>query len=89
MTHHPFRDAALHMFERQDSLDGGAAWIARFHPYDTYPVFFSGSTESAARAQAEAFRADAVAKHEASFINRQAAIEKARQTRQAKKEAAE
>jgi hypothetical protein len=89
MTHHPFRDAPLHVFERVDTLDGGANYLARFYPYDTYPVFFSGKNEDAARAQAEAFRADAIAKNEASFITRQAALEKARQTRQAKKDAAE
>ena len=89
MAHHPFRDAALHVFERDDMLDGGAAWIARFHPYDTYPVFFSGGTEAAARAQAEKFRNDAVAKNEAAFIRSKEAGDRFRAARLKKQEGAE
>ncbi len=89
MTHHPFRAAPLHVFERIFDGDmSGYAFIAQFHPYKTYPVFFPGATEEAARVSAETFRDETVAKYEAQFIARQEAIEKARLTREAKKEAA-
>lgn len=81
MTHHPFRDAELRVFKRIDADE----FIARFAPYDTYPVFWAGSTEAEARDRAEAFRADAIAKHESNFITRAEALEKARLTRKARK----
>jgi len=88
MTHHPFRDAELHVFGRMDDGHNGASFIARFWPYETYPVFFPGATEADAQSLAYRFRDEAVAKYEAQFIARQEAIEKARLTREAKKEAA-
>lgn len=88
MTHHPFRDAALHVFERVDSERYGCSFIARFWPYETYPVFFPGATEADARGSAEAFRAEAIAKHEAAFIAKQEAAAKARASREKKAAAA-
>lgn len=67
---HPIRKAKLHTFERKDLEKGGVDWIARFHPYSTYPVFFTGKTEDEAVAKAEALRAEAIEKHEQSCINR-------------------
>lgn len=82
MSHqHPFRAAGLHLFQRADDETGGVQWIARFHPYDVYPIFFHGSTREEAQAAAEAFRADAVAKYEAKYI----ALAKAREARAAAK----
>ena len=88
MTAHPFRAAPLHVFERIFDGDmSGYAFIAQFHPYKTYPVFFPGATEEAARASAEAFRDDSVARYEAQFIARQESKVKADKARAAKKEA--
>jgi len=61
-------------------------WLARLHPYSVYPVFFSGATEDEVIAQAEALRAEAIAKHEASCIARQQAAAKARETRKARED---
>ena len=81
MTHHPFRDAELCVFKRIDADE----FVARFKPYDTYPVFWTGATEAEARERAEAFRADAIAKHEADFIARAEAAAKAKKIRARKK----
>jgi len=71
-THgHPMRQAEIHTFKRQGGAGRGVDWIARFHPYDLYPVFFHGSDEGAAIAAAEAIRSDAIKKHEAACITRQ------------------
>jgi hypothetical protein len=63
----------------------GPAFIAKFEPFKEYPIFFTGTTADAARESARKFAADAVAKNEATFLARQAAMEKARITRNAKK----
>lgn len=83
---HPFRAAELHTFKRRDHKTGGVQWIARFHPYDTYPMFWHGETEEAAVGAAEAFRAEAIAKNEANYIAKQKALEKARAAKAAKAE---
>lgn len=79
MTDHPIRKAALHVFAGIG--DAESIFIARFHPYDTYPIFWRGFSEAAVRQQAEAFRADVIEKHEAKFQARAAlrARTKARQ----------
>jgi len=89
MTQHPFRDAELHVFMRCNANGKGASYLARFFPYDTYPVLFFAASHDAAIAKAETFRADTIAKYEAAFITRQQAVEKARAARAAKKEVAE
>lgn len=81
MTHHPFRGAELCVFKRIDADE----FVARFKPYDTYPVFWTGATEAEARERAEAFRADAIVKHEADFIARAEAAAKAKKIRARKK----
>ena len=85
MTGHPIRNAALHIFARIDANEGGAQFIARFYPYDIYPVFFNGSTADEAVENAEKIRASAIEKHESSVIARQEARAKADATRKAKK----
>jgi len=89
MTHHPIRDAALHVFERTDDAAQGPRFMARFYPYSIYPVFFTGPTKDAAIASAEELRAEAIAKHEAAYILKQEAKAKAKAARDAKKEAAQ
>jgi hypothetical protein len=84
---HPLRNIGIAVFER---IEGeGPAFIAKLEPFKEYPIFFTGPTADAARQSARDFADDAVAKNEATFLARQAAMEKARITRAAKKEAAE
>ena len=84
--HHPMRDAELHTFERATDSGNGAIWIARFYPYDTYPVFFHGRTEADAVANAETLRAEAINKFEAGIIARKEAKAKAAEARAKKKD---
>jgi hypothetical protein len=80
---HPMRDIAVAVFQR---IEGdGPAFIAKFEPFKEYPIFFTGTTADAARESASQFAAEAVAKNEATFLARQASMEKARITRNAKK----
>ena len=86
---HPIRNAELHTFERGTDTGKGAIWIAMFHPYPTYPVFFQGKTEAAAIEAAEAMRTEAIEKHEAACILRQEQSRKAKERAAAKKAAKE
>ena len=81
---HPIRNHTIHVFQRRDGLAGGTPFIARFHPYDTFPIFFKGATEQAVIDAAEAFRTETIQKHEASVIARQEGQAKARSAREAK-----
>ena len=84
---HPMRNIAVAVFQR---IEGdGPAFIAKFEPFKEYPIFFTGSTADAARTAARDLAEDAVAKNEAAFIARQAAVEKGRAARAAKKVAAQ
>lgn len=85
-SQHPIRDADLHVFAGIGAAEG--RYIARFHPYDTYPIFFSGRSAEGAEGCAEAFRAETIAKHEGAFVSRQVARAKARAAREAKKSSA-
>ena len=82
--HHPMRDAEIHTFERANDSGKGACWIARFYPYNTYPVFFHGATEAAAIDNAEALRSAAIEKYEAGIIARKEAKLKAAKAREKK-----
>lgn len=86
MTHHPIRDAVLHVYQRDEEHDAGPEWIARFWPSKVYPLIFTGSTREEVVANAETLRSEAIEKHETAYINRQAALEKARATRERKKQ---
>lgn len=79
---HPIRAAELHVFQGIGAASG--CYAARFHPYDTYPLLFTGASADAVEAKAEDFRSEIIAKHEAAF----AARAQAKQARLAKKEAA-
>lgn len=85
MTHHPMRDARIHVFAGIDEAAG--KFIARFAPYDTYPILFIGSSADDVRQKAEDFRADAIARNEATYIARVEALTKARAARKAKEAA--
>lgn len=80
---HPIRKAPLHVWTRSDDLAAGKQFIARFHPYDVYPIFFSGDTQAEAVERAEHFRAQTIEVYEAKAISRMEAAAK----RKAKKEA--
>lgn len=84
MTGHPMRHAPLHVFQRIDGHEGGAQFVAMFAPYKNYPVTFYGATEGAATGAAEEMRREAIEKHEAAVIVRQAAKAKAAAKRAAK-----
>lgn len=84
---HPLRNIGIAVYER---IEGdGPGFIAKFEPFKEYPIFFTGATADAARQSALDFANDAVAKNEATFLARRAAIEKARAARAAKMGAAE
>lgn len=68
---HPIRKASIHTFQRVNSDGKGCEWVARFHPYKTYPILFSGKTRQEVIDAAETLRAEAINKHEAQVIHRQ------------------
>lgn len=70
---HPMRDAPVHVFQRTNPDGHGSAFIARFWPYSTYPVFATGQTEDEARTALETLRTEAIEKHEAAYIARREA----------------
>lgn len=86
---HPIRDAEIHVFNRMDGGKGGAEIIARFYPYDTYPVFAHGRTAAEAIAKLEVIRTEAIEKYEKQVIAREAAKVKRAATVAAKKAAKE
>ena len=75
---HPIRNAELHVFARVESNGKGAEFIARFHPYDNWPVFFKGGTPEEAESKAKDFRWECIKKHEANVIRRQEQAESMR-----------
>lgn len=78
---HPMRKAQIHTFKRCDGGYRGVNYIARFYPYDSYPVFFHGETEAEAIASAEALRTEAIDKYEKGIIIRQEAAIKSAETK--------
>lgn len=71
MDGHPIRNAELHIFERVNKSDNGSDFVARFHPYDTWPVFFKGQTREEAERKAAQFKQECLDKHEVDCIARQ------------------
>ena len=67
---HPIRAAVIHVWKRCDNEEKGAAYIARFHPYNTYPIFAEGKTPIEAMDKLEVIRAEAIDKHEKQVIQR-------------------
>ena len=78
---HPMRKAPIHVFKRCDGGYKGVNYIARFYPYDTYPVYFHGESQAEAIAAAEVLRSEAIDKFEKGIIARQIATIKAIETR--------
>lgn len=87
MTGHPIRDRKINVWQAPAG-QGSPRWIALFGDGSTFPIRFSGETESDVRARAEAFRADVLARHEAKYLMRLSAVENARLARKAKGSAA-
>lgn len=85
---HPMRDIAIIVFQRIDG-ESGPAFIAKFEPFSLYPIFFHGQTADEARGKAREFADEAVAKHEAAYLARMAALQKGREAKARKKAAAE
>jgi hypothetical protein len=76
MTNYPLRGIEIRTY---GSKKWG--WKAQFGDGRTFPIVFSGQTEADVVAKAEAFRAEAIEKHEAKYLARKAAAAKARQSR--------
>ena len=80
---HPMRDILVTVFQR---IEGeGPSYIAKFEPFKEYPIFFIGDTADDARMSARHFAEDAVAKNEQKFLNRKAAMDKARDRKKSEK----
>lgn len=79
---HPIRKAELHVFARIEGNGKGAEFIARFHPYDNWPIFFKGDTPEEAESKAEDFRAECIEKNEADVIRRQEQAEAMRKRKE-------
>lgn len=62
----------------------GVNYIARFHPYDTWPIFFHGVHQSDAVAKAETFRTETIGQHEQAYQNRMAGRDKSKAARDRK-----
>jgi len=62
-------------------------FLAFMLPKDNYHVFYHGNTAEEAEASARKVAEEAVAKYEATYINRMVALEKAREGLKKKKEA--
>jgi hypothetical protein len=82
---HPMRDAEIHVFKRVDAED---SYVARFAPYETYPIIFTGGTVDDVTAKAEAFRMEAVEKYEHGYNIKRRNIAIAQEARQKRNEAA-
>lgn len=77
MKGHPIRDQIVNVWQAPEGQDS-PRWIALFGDGNAFPIRFSAETERAVRDKAEAFRSDVVGKHEATYLARLAAMEKAR-----------
>ncbi len=86
--YHPIRSEPINVWQAPAGQDS-PAWIAKFGTGKNMPIFFEGPSEESVRAKAEAFRADVVAKNEATYVNRREAILKARDAAAKKKKAPE
>lgn len=71
---HPIRKQTVRVFKEV----GADFYLARFGTGREFPIIFSGANEHEARQAAEDFRADTLEKHEAAYVARQVALEKAR-----------
>ena len=79
VPHHPFRDAQIHVYKRLDVED---EYLARFYPYNTYPVVWKGTTPEEATQRAEAFRVETLEKHEANYLQKLKNLERANKSKE-------
>ena len=80
MTHHPIRDATLNVWT-DDLRHDAYRCIAMFNLGRRFPIWFNGATSAEARAAAEAFRAETIARNEDNYIAKQEALAIARASR--------
>lgn len=85
---HPMRDLAVIIYARVEG-ETGPEFIAKFEPFASHPIFFTGKTANEVRAVVDVFTAETIAKYEASFIARMEGREKAAASRARKMEAAQ
>ena len=86
MTHHPMRDAKIHVWAAEYPTENQPAYLARMYPYSTYPVFATGESKAEAVAKLEAIRAEALEKFEAAYVARKEALAVARAKKAAKED---
>lgn len=80
---HPIRALEIVAYRRSEQSEIGPAWISRFSPDKGWPILFQGASEDEVIGKAEAFRSETIAKHEAAYIKRQEALQKARAAKKA------
>lgn len=83
MTGHPIRNEPVNVWSAPFGQNG-PKWIAMFGEGRVFPIYFAGETEAAVRNKAEEFRADVIARHEATYLARVEAMRKARDARKRK-----
>lgn len=81
MTEHPIRNIPVNVYYCERAAQQFRAFFGEGY---AFPIFFDADTHEGAKAAAEAFRADVLAKHEGKYIARQEALGKARAARAAR-----
>ncbi len=77
-----FATAPIHVFQRvRDMSGGGVEFIARFYPYDDFPILFSGNTKDDVAQKARDWREEQLEKY---AKVREVKLENARKAREAK-----
>lgn len=62
---HPLELAEVHVFKQYPHYMGkGDKFVARFYPYDKWPIFFHGKTRREVIRSAETFRTTELEKHD-------------------------
>ena len=84
MIQHPIRELDVWTYSSPEH-----GWIAQFENGRQFPIQFRGWSEAEVMHKAEAFREDTIAKHEAKYVARKIATEKAKAKRLAKQHAKE
>lgn len=86
--HHPIRDQEVLVYYCADAAEP-YRYRAVFGTSREFPIFFDAGDFHSARARAEAFREEVIAKNEAAFLARENALVKARAARAQKAEGRE
>lgn len=82
MSDHPIAKAKLHLFKEID----GDLYIARFSPFNNWPVFWRSTDLEEVKQMAEDFRKDVIEKHKVRDENNQKAGERLKKARTKKSE---